>query len=272
MLLAIDVGNTQTVIGAYRGEELVGHWRISTDANKTGDELALYYQGFLGLKGLSFENFDAVIVSSVVPSATMALEHMTREYWEFEPLIVGHNLDAGIAVLVDNPREVGPDRLVNAVAAFRRYGGPSIVVDFGTATTLDVVSSRGEYLGGAIAPGIEISSKALFKAAARLTKVELQKPPSVIGKNTTWSLQSGIVFGFAGQVDRLVEMMLAELGEEATVIATGGLAEVVVSECRTVHHHDPLLTLHGLLLIYQDVTRRILPDPSPSPQRMPGAS
>jgi type III pantothenate kinase len=253
MLLAIDVGNTQTVIGAYEGEELVGHWRISTDANKTGDELALYYQGFLGLKGLSFASFDAVIISSVVPSATTALEHMTREYWEFEPFILGHNLDVGIEVLVENPREVGPDRLVNAVAAFRRYGGPSIVVDFGTATTFDAVSGRGQYLGGAIAPGIEISSKALFSAAARLTKVELQRPPSVIGKNTSWSIQSGIVFGFAGQVDRIVDMMKEELGGETAVIATGGLAEVVVSECRTVQHHDPLLTLYGLLLVYQQV-------------------
>jgi len=253
MLLAIDVGNTQTVIGAYRGEELVGHWRISTDANKTGDELALYYQGFLGLKGLSFTSFDAVVISSVVPSSTMALEHMTREYWEFEPLIVGHNVDPGIKVLVDNPREVGPDRLVNAVGAFERYGGPCIVVDFGTATTFDAVSPRGEYLGGAIAPGIEISSRALFQAAARLTKVELHRPPGVIGKNTAWSLQSGIVFGFAGQVDRVVELMLEELGGEAKVIATGGLAEVVVDECRTVQVHDPLLTLHGLRLIYEKI-------------------
>ncbi len=250
MLLAIDVGNTQTVIGAYRDADLVGHWRISTDANKTEDELALYYQGFLMLKGLSFASFDAVIISSVVPAATMSLEQMTREYWEFEPLIVGHNVEAGIEILIDNPSEVGPDRLVNAVAAFERYGGPSIVVDFGTATTFDAVSPVGEYLGGAIAPGIEISSRALFNAAARLPRVEVHRPASVIGKNTVWSLQSGIVFGFAGQVDRIVEMMKAELGEGAKVVATGGLAEVVVGECRTVDAHDPLLTLHGLRLIF----------------------
>lgn len=251
MLLAIDVGNTQTVIGAYRGTDLVGHWRISTDANKTGDELALYYQGFLMLKGLSFADFDAVIVSSVVPTATMALEHMTHEYWDFNPLIVGNNVDAGIKVNVDNPREVGPDRLVNAVAVFERYGGPSIVVDFGTATTFDAISDRGEYMGGVIAPGIEISSQALFRAAARLTRVDLYRPPSVIGKNTVWSLQSGIIFGFAGQVDRVVELMGEEMGGKATVVATGGLAEVVVPECRTVQVHDPLLTLHGLRLIYE---------------------
>jgi len=251
MLLAIDVGNTQTVIGAYRESELVGHWRISTDSNKTGDELALYYQGFLMLKGLSFAGFDAVIISSVVPPATLALEHMTREYWDFEPLIVGTNIDAGISVLIDNPRELGPDRLVNAVAAFERYGGPGIVVDFGTATTVDAISRQGEYLGGVIAPGIEISSQALFRAAARLTRVDMHRPPSIIGKNTVWSLQSGIVFGFSGQVDRVVELMLQELGEEAIVIATGGLAEVVVEECRTIQFHDPLLTLHGLRLIYE---------------------
>ncbi len=255
-MLAIDVGNTQTVIGAYRESELVGHWRVSTDSSKTGDELALYYQGFLMLKGLSFAGFDAVIISSVVPSATMALEHMTREYWEFEPLIVGSSIDAGIKVLVDNPREVGPDRLVNAVAAFERYGGPGIVVDFGTATTFDAVSARGEYLGGVIAPGIEVSSQALFTAAARLTRVDMHRPAKVIGKNTVWSLQSGIVFGFAGQVDRVVELMQEELGAKATVIATGGLAEVVVDECRTVQFNDPLLTLHGLRLIYERKTAK----------------
>ncbi|MEJ5187199.1 MAG: type III pantothenate kinase [Candidatus Geothermincolales bacterium] len=252
MLLAIDVGNTHTVIGAYRGEELVGSWRISTDANKTGDELALYYQGFLGLKGLSFSDFDAVIISSVVPSATMALEEMSHKYWRFETYIVGHNLDPGIPILMDNPQEVGSDRLVNAVAAHRIYGGPCVVVDFGTATTFDAVSPSGEYLGGAIAPGIEISTRALFSAAARLSRVELHRPPGVIGKNTAWGLQSGIIFGFAGQVDRVVEMMVEELGGEAEVVATGGLAEVVLPECRTIGHHDPLLTLTGLRILYRE--------------------
>lgn len=250
MLLAIDVGNTQTVIGAYRDNCLVGHWRIYTDANKTGDELALYYQGFLMLKGLSFASFDAVIISSVVPSSTMALEQMTRDYWDFQPLIVGHNVEVGIDIRMDNPSEVGPDRLVNAVASFERYGGPCLVVDFGTATTFDAISAQGEYMGGVIAPGIEVSSRALFEAAARLTRVELHKPPSVIGKNTMWSMQSGIVFGFAGQVDRIVELMREELSGKVTVVATGGLADVVLPECRTIDIHDPLLTLHGLRLIF----------------------
>ena len=251
MLLAIDVGNTQTVIGAYRGPDLVGHWRISTDANKTGDELALYYQGFLMLKGLSFASFDGVLISSVVPSATMALEQMTNDFWDFDPLIVGHNVMAPIEIRIDHKSEVGSDRLVNAVAAFERYGGPCIVVDFGTATTFDAISDLGEYLGGVIAPGIEISSKALFNAAARLPRVELHLPPSVIGKNTAWSMQSGIIFGFAGQVDRVVELMSEELGGKVTVIATGGLADVVVHECRSIQVHDPLLPLHGLRLIYE---------------------
>lgn len=251
MLLAIDVGNTQTVIGAYRGDELVHHWRTSTNSKITGDELALYYQGFLLLKGLGFGDFSGVIVSSVVPSATMALQHMTREIWDFEPLIVGHNVRVDMPVLIDNPEELGADRIVNAVAAVERYGAPSIVVDFGTATTLDAISERGEYLGGAIAPGIEISSTALFNMAARLPRVELVRPEGPIGHGSVASMQSGIVFGFAGQVDRLVEMMLEELGPGCRVIATGGLAEVVVEECRTVQTHDPLLTLHGLWLLHR---------------------
>lgn len=251
MLLAIDVGNTQTVIGAYRDDELVYHWRASTSTKITGDELAFYYQGFLLLKGLNFHDFSGIIVSSVVPSATMALQHMARETWRFEPLIVGHNVRVDMPVLIDNPDELGADRIVNAVAALERYGAPSIVVDFGTATTFDAISTRGEYLGGAIAPGIEISSLALFNMAARLPRVELTRPEGPIGHNSVASMQSGIVFGFAGQVDRLVEMMLEELGAGCKVIATGGLAEVVVDECRTIQTHDPLLTLHGLWLLYR---------------------
>lgn len=251
MLLAIDIGNTQTVIGAYRDDELVHHWRTSTNNKITGDELAFVYQGFLLLKGLTFNDFDGVIVSSVVPTTTMAMQHMTRELWNFEPLIVGHNVQVDMPVLIDNPDELGADRIVNAVAALDRYGCPSIVVDFGTATTLDAISARGEYLGGAIAPGIEISSLALFNMAARLPRVELTRPIDPIGHNSVASMQSGIVFGFAGQVDRLVELMLEELGPGCKVIATGGLAEVVVDECRTIQIRDPLLTLHGLWLLYQ---------------------
>ncbi len=252
MFLAIDVGNTQTVIGVYCGDDLLHHWRISTNANTTGDELALHYQGFLILKGLTFDDFSGIIVSSVVPSCTSALEHMTRNLWDFEPLIVGHNVNIKMPILIDNPSELGPDRIVNAIAAYDRYGGPSIVVDFGTATTWDAISAQGEYLGGAIAPGVDISAQALFQRAARLARIEMTTPPGPIGKNTVWSVQSGIIFGFAGQVDRLVEMFQKELGGNAKVIATGGLAEVVVEECKTVQIHDPLLTLHGLWLLYRD--------------------
>ncbi|MHB8780702.1 MAG: type III pantothenate kinase [Candidatus Geothermincolia bacterium] len=253
MLLAIDVGNTQTVIGVYQEEELICHWRVSTEGRRTGDELALYFQGLLALKGMHMEDFDGVVISSVVPDATMALEEMTRLCWSFEPLILGHNAEFDLDIQLENPTELGPDRIANAIGAFERYGEgkPLIVVDFGTATTCDAISANGAYLGGAIAPGIEISSRALFTKAARLAKVELHEPTSVIGKNSIASLQAGIIYGFAGQVDRLVEMMTEELGGDSTVIATGGLAQVVLPFCRTIAHHDPLLTLHGLRLLYR---------------------
>ncbi len=251
MLLAIDVGNTQTVIGVYQQRELLCHWRVSTEGKRTSDELALYFQGLLTLRGMRMEGFYGMVVSSVVPDATMALEDMARNCWDFTPIILGHNARLNLELDIDNPAELGPDRIANAIAAFDRYGGPCIVVDFGTATTLDAISSNGSYLGGAIAPGIEISSRALFNKAARLPRVELHRPDSVIGKNTIWSLQAGILYGFAGQVDRLVELMKEELGREAKVIATGGLAHVILPACRTLDVEDTLLTLHGLLLIYE---------------------
>ncbi len=251
MLLAIDVGNTQTVIGVYQQRELICHWRVSTEGKRTSDELALYFQGLLTLRGLAMEDFDGMCVSSVVPDATMALEDMAASCWEFTPIILGHNAELDIELQIDNPAELGPDRIANAIAAFEKYGGPCVVVDFGTATTCDAISDTGAYLGGAIAPGIEISSRALFNKAARLPRVELHRPDSVIGKNTIWSLQAGIIYGFAGQVDRLVELMKAELSPQAKVIATGGLAHVLVPACRTVDCEDALLTLHGLLLIYE---------------------
>jgi type III pantothenate kinase len=253
MLLAIDVGNTQTVVGVFRDSELECHWRVSTEARRTGDELALYFQGFLALKGLRMEDFDGVIISSVVPDATMALEEMTSVCWDFSPYILGHNTRIDLPIDFDNPAEIGPDRIANAVGAIEQYGDGKalIVVDFGTATTCDAISAQGEYLGGAIAPGIEISTRALFVKAARLAKVELQAPTSVIGKNTIAGVQAGIIYGFAGQVDRLVELMEGELGGDCTVVATGGLAPVILPFCRTIDVHDPLLTLHGLRLIYE---------------------
>ncbi|HYY79535.1 MAG TPA: type III pantothenate kinase [Actinomycetes bacterium] len=251
MLLAIDVGNTEITIGVFEGEKLLQHWRAATVAERTADEHALLLGGFLAQEGLRFaEVVTGVAVSSVVPRLTQALREMVQRYCGFEPFVVEPGIRTGLKILTDNPREVGADRVVNTAAAFAAYGGPAVVVDFGTATTFDAVSERGEYLGGAIAPGIQISTNALASHTAQLRRVELAAPRSVVGKNTAEALQSGIVYGFAGQVDGIVRRMVAELGGRATVIATGGLAEAVLEACETVQRHDPWLTLHGLRIVY----------------------
>ncbi len=252
MLLAVDVGNTETVLGVFRGPELVRHWRMATKPERTPDELALLFGGFLVQEGLSFtREVTGVVVASVVPASTRALREMTARYFSFAPVVVEPGTRTGIPILTDNPREVGADRVVNALAAHARYGGPCIVVDFGTATTYDVVSARGEYLGGVIAPGIQVSASSLAARAARLSQVELVAPRAVIGKNTVESVQSGVVFGTAAEVDGLVERIRQELGQQAKVIATGGLADVVVPHCRTIDEHDPFLTLEGLRLVFE---------------------
>ena len=253
MLLAIDVGNTQTVVGVYDGDSLRRHWRISTHPRKTNDEWALALSELLTINSISLGDINEVIISSVVPDATQALTAMCDKTLNLVPLVVDHNTDAGIVIKTDNPAEVGADRIVNAAAAYAEYGGPSIIVDFGTATTFDVISAQGEYLGGAISPGIEVSMDALFSRAARLSEIEVTMPERAVGKSTDESLRSGIVFGYAGQVDSLVTRIAAELGQERNglkVIATGGLAEVVLAACRTIAVHDPLLTLKGLKLIW----------------------
>ena len=251
MLLAVDVGNTETVLGVFRDEELAWHWRLATVPERTADELALLFGGFLEGQALSFDrNVTGVVISSVVPTATQSLREMVRGYFHFAPVVVEPGVKTGVPVLTDNPKEVGADRIVNALAAFSKYGGPAIVVDFGTATTFDAISEGGEYLGGAIAPGIQISARALYERTARLPRIELAAPRSVVGKNTVESLQSGIVFGYSAMVDGMVERMAKELGT-ATVIATGGLASMVIEECRTVDHHDPWLTLEGLRLVFE---------------------
>jgi type III pantothenate kinase len=251
MLLAVDVGNTETVLGVFRDEELAWHWRLATVPERTADELALLFGGFLEGQGLSFDrNVTGVVISSVVPTATQSLREMVRGYFHFAPVVVEPGVKTGVPVLTDNPKEVGADRIVNALAAFSKYGGPAIVVDFGTATTFDAISEGGEYLGGAIAPGIQISARALYERTARLPRIELSAPRSVVGKNTVESLQSGIVFGYASMVDGMVERMAKELGTP-TVIATGGLASTVIEECRTVDQHDPWLTLEGLRLVFE---------------------
>jgi type III pantothenate kinase len=252
MLLAIDVGNTESVIGVFDGETLSWHWRMATVRDRTADELALLYGGFLEQRGLSFSRqITGVVIASVVPDQTQSLREMVRRYFHFPPVVLEPGVKTGISILTDNPREVGADRIANAVAAFAKYGGPCIVVDFGTATTYDAVSDKGEYLGGVIAPGLQISAQALFSATARLPRVELTETRTVIGKNTVESVQSGLLYGTAAEVDGLVERMQKELGGNAVVIATGGLAAVVVGVAVRIDHHDPWLTLEGLRLIFE---------------------
>jgi type III pantothenate kinase len=251
MLLTIDAGNTITVIGLFNGAELVDHWRIATVAERTEDELALMIQQFLGFHGFGPDApVSGVAIASGVPRVTAALRAMTARYFGFEALVVEPGVRTGMPILYDNPKEVGADRIANAVAAYDLYGGPSIVVDFGTANTIEAVSAKGEYVGGALFPGIEISMDALFGRAAALRRVEFIAPKNVIGKSTVESIQSGSVYGFTGQVDALVERFEAELGE-CTVVATGGLAEVIMQHSRTIQHHEPWLTLHGLRIVYE---------------------
>ncbi|HEX9890573.1 MAG TPA: type III pantothenate kinase [Actinomycetota bacterium] len=247
----MDIGNTETVMGVFREEDLAWHWRLSTVPERTADELALLFGGLLEHQDLSFDrNVTGVVVSSVVPQATQAVRDMVDRYFGFPAVIVEPGVKTGVSVLTDNPKEVGADRIVNALAAHQRFGGPAIVVDFGTATTFDAVSEDGAYLGGVIAPGLQISAAALYRETARLPRVELVAPGSVIGKNTVESVQSGLIYGYAALVDGMVERMAKDLGEP-TVVATGGLAEVVIGECTTIDHHEPWLTLEGLRLVYE---------------------
>jgi type III pantothenate kinase len=253
VLLAVDVGNTQTVIGLYGDGEpaLFDHWRVATVADRTADEHALMVQEFLAFHGLAFEeDVNGVAISSTVPRVTDALRDMTRRYFQLDALVIEPGIKTGMAVLYDNPREVGADRIADAVAAYDLYGGPTIVVDFGTATTLEAISERGEYLGGAIIPGIEISLDALFGRAALLGRVQLVEPRSVIGKSTIESIQSGTLYGAAAMVDGMCDRFEQELGP-ATVVATGGLGGLIAPLSRCIQHHEPWLTLHGLRLIYE---------------------
>ena len=246
-LLAIDVGNTNTVLGLFEGEDLVRSWRIKTDARSTADEMALVFRGLLADE----PEVTGIALCSTVPAVLREMRHMLATYHDDVPtVIVEPGTKTGVPVLTDNPKEVGADRIVNTIAAHRVYGGPSIVVDFGTSTNLDVVSAQGEFLGGALAPGIEISIEALAARAAQLRKVELVRPRSAIGKNTVEALQSGALYGFAGQVDGLVRRIEDEIGPVTAVVATGGLAPIVVPESETITHHDPDLTLVGLRLVF----------------------
>ena len=253
MLLAVDVGNTQTHLGVFNRDSLEHEWRASTEARRTADELALIFGEFLSLADLSFsKSITGVAISSVVPRATQELREMTLRYFGFPAVVVEPGTRTGIAILTDNPREVGADRIANAVAAHDLYGvEPVVVVDFGTAITVDAVSAKGEYLGGAIAPGIDTSATALFSATAQIRRVELVAPPSAIGKSTVTSVQSGIIYGTADLVDGLVARVIDELGGDARVIATGGLSASVAAHCSTIEKLEPMLTLMGLRLIFE---------------------
>jgi type III pantothenate kinase len=250
MLLAVDVGNTQTHVGAFDGADLVEHWRFQTRAGMTGDELAERISGFMELSDLELRRAEALIVSSVVPPLGAQYEQLAERYLDGDCLLVEPGVKTGMAIRIDNPYEVGADRLVNAVAAFERFGGACVVVDFGTGINFDAVSADGEYLGGAIAPGVEISLTALTERGARIPRIDLAEPAAAIGKSTRGAIQSGVVYGFAGLIDGVARRIEAELGEGTPFVATGGLAGAIVPFCEMIDEVDDLLTLTGLRLIH----------------------
>jgi type III pantothenate kinase len=274
MLLALDVGNTNTVLGLYRLDEdspspslatqaptaemhagvdsrLAAHWRVTTHRAQTSDEYGVLFVNLFNMHGISVDQVKHIIISSVVPPVESTLRRVCEKYFHLQPLFVEPGIKTGMPVLVDNPTELGADRLVNAIAAYERYGGPCIVVDFGTATTFDVISAKGEYLGGAISPGLGISADALFARAARLGRVDIRRPAKVIGTNTVTHLQSGLYYGYIGLVDGILERMTAELGTQPKVISTGGLARQISADSRFIAQIDDMLTLDGLRILFE---------------------
>ncbi|SHG44535.1 type III pantothenate kinase [Thermosyntropha lipolytica DSM 11003] len=251
MILVFDIGNTNMVIGVYAGEKLITHWRLRTDTLRTADEYGMLIMALFEHSHLKMSGVSAVVISSVVPTLMLEMETMCRKYFSVKPLVVEPGIKTGLAIKYENPREVGADRVVNAVAAFHKYGGPLIIIDFGTATTFCAVSEKAEYLGGAIAPGIRISMEALVARAAKLPRVELVKPKNVIARNTVASMQAGIIYGFVGQVEGIVRRMKAEMEGNPKVVATGGLAGVIAGETEVIDVVDEFLTLEGLRLIYE---------------------
>lgn len=250
MLLAIDVGNTNVVLGVFEGERLRESWRIGTKSQITADEYAMVLKDLFGFAGLEFHQVTGVIISTVVPPLLSVLAEVSRKYFRLEPLVVSTEIRTGLTFAYDNPREIGADRIVNAVAGLRIYGGPLIIVDFGTATTFCAVTGKAEYLGGVIVPGIKLSADALTQCAAKLPRFELARPRAVIGRDTVSAMQSGILFGYAGLVDGIVERMRAEFASDAKVVATGGLAGLVAPETRTIREVRPDLTLEGLRILF----------------------
>ncbi len=252
MILVVDVGNTHIVLGVFEATELLASWRLNTDGERTADELGMFMLNFFGHAGLSADKVEAVIIASVVPPIMYTLEHSIRKYFKLDPMVIGPGTKTGINIRYQNPKEVGADRIVNAVAGFEIYGGPLIIVDMGTATTFCAISAKGEYIGGVICPGIKISAEALFQKAAKLPRIDLVKPEAVIGKNTVSSMQSGIFYGYVGQVDYIVTKMKHEMQElNAKVIATGGLSRLIAGESRTIEHVNTTLTLEGLRIVYE---------------------
>lgn len=252
MILVLDAGNSNIVLGVYDNDQLTFHWRMGTDRHKTADEYAMQVNAFFMHAGISFEQINGIIISSVVPPIMFALEEMCNKYFRAKPIIVGPGVKTGLNIKYENPREVGADRIVNAIAALQQYGGqPLIIVDFGTANTYCYINEKGEYMGGAIAPGISISTEALYTKASKLPRIEIARPSHIVGKNTVSSMQSGILYGFIGQVEGIVSRMKAQSKQEPLVIATGGMASLVANETKMIDIVEPFLTLKGLYIIYK---------------------
>jgi len=259
MLLVVDVGNTNTVLGLFEANpggqskprKLIAHWRVSTNKSQTVDEYGVLFRNLFAMNGIEVGAVQGIVISSVVPPLDSTLREVCERYFQLKPLFIEPGVKTGMPVHYDNPAEVGADRIVNGVAAFEKYGGPCIVVDFGTATTFDVVSPKGEYLGGVITPGIGISADALFERTARLPRVDIRRPPTVIATNTVNSLQAGLYYGYLGLIDGILERLIAELGDEVKVVATGGLAALMGGGSKYIREVDDLLTLEGLRIIYE---------------------
>jgi type III pantothenate kinase len=250
MIFVLDVGNTNIVLGLYEGDELIHHWRIGTDKDKSEDEYGMLIKNLFQHVGIDFTDIKGIIISSVVPPIMFALDRMCEKYFHIQPLIIGPGIKTGLNIKYENPREVGADRIVNAVAAIELYDSPLIIVDFGTATTYCYIDENKQYMGGAIAPGINISTEALYTYASKLPRIEIARPNGIIGKNTVNAMQAGILFGYVGQVEGIVSRMKSQAKAQPKVIATGGLASLIAEECSVIDHVDPFLTLKGLYIVY----------------------